>query len=349
MARDRLRLAVRASPCLLPFVAMKAARVAARDRKGDIMIDGTDIPADDLPIPESATAYLLQEMQLYGYRPFEDEPDQRPLPEARLVDGAVADMFDGLVSALVDTRIEPDLEDLLWGVVNVFHRAIDRVERDLDDNEQAQKRMQREQDGSEVKSVELERTLAEGMTMIERRDTMEYFRDAAADQFRAFVHKPWLPRSSSKVNRKALTSAVVNSRDFINARKWADKQVLVPAGTRIAISSGPAFNDARFICATLDKIRAKFPDMVLLHGATSSGGEHIAALWADACGVPSVPFEPDWDKHKRAAPFKRNDVVLETMPKGLLVFPGTGIQDNIRDKAKAIGVKVWDFRHLGGA
>src|SRR3546814_9347378 len=73
-------------------------------------------------------------------------------------------------SCLTDTRIETDLDDILWGVVNVFHRAGERIERELDDNERAQKRLQREQDGSEVKSVELERKIAEGITMIERRD-----------------------------------------------------------------------------------------------------------------------------------------------------------------------------------
>src|SRR3546814_3056902 len=88
-----------------------------------------------------------------------------------------------------------------WGVVNVFHRASERIERELDDNEQAQKRLQREQDGSEVKSVELERKIAEGITMIERRDTMEFFRDAAADQFRIHIRKPWLPRSDRKSTR----------------------------------------------------------------------------------------------------------------------------------------------------
>src|SRR3546814_17010559 len=52
-------------------------------------------------------------------------------------------------SCLTDTRIETDLDDILWGVVNVFHRAGERIERELDDNERAQKRLQREQDGSE--------------------------------------------------------------------------------------------------------------------------------------------------------------------------------------------------------
>src|SRR3546814_2087008 len=60
------------------------------------------------------------------YRPFEDEPDHRPLPDGRIAGGAVAEMFDALVSCLIDTRIEPDLEDLAWGVVNVFHRASER-------------------------------------------------------------------------------------------------------------------------------------------------------------------------------------------------------------------------------
>ena len=72
--------------------------------------------------------------------PFEGEPDPRPLPEDHLVRAAIADTFDAFVSALQDTRLEPDLEDLLWGITNVLHRATDRIERELDDNEQAQQR-----------------------------------------------------------------------------------------------------------------------------------------------------------------------------------------------------------------
>src|SRR3546814_17524811 len=114
-------------------------------------------PAHDRPDEPGTTAYLLQEMQLFGHRPFEDEPDPRPLPDARLAGGAVADMFDGLAGCLAETRIEPDLEDLLWNVVNIFHRAGERVDRQPADNEQLQRRLQREQAGRENRSVELER------------------------------------------------------------------------------------------------------------------------------------------------------------------------------------------------
>src|SRR3546814_18687168 len=100
-----------------------------------------------------------------------------------------------MAGCLVDTRIEPDLEDLLWNIVNIFHRAGERIERDLDRNEQAQREQQREQDGSEIRSVELERKIAEGITLIERRDTLEFFREFAAAQFRLHVSNTWILRT----------------------------------------------------------------------------------------------------------------------------------------------------------
>jgi hypothetical protein len=143
----------------------------------------------------SPTDHALAELRLYGYRPFQDEPDPRPLPESRAIAGSVSDIFDALVVALGDTCMEPDLQDLLWSTVNLFHRAAGRVERELDDNEQAQRRSQKEQDGSEIRSVELERLTAEGQTLVERRDCMEFFRDQAVNQYERHTGSAWRPRS----------------------------------------------------------------------------------------------------------------------------------------------------------
>ena len=74
---------------------------------------------NEQPYAISATDHVLTELQLHGYRPFQDEPDPRPLPEAQFVAGAVADIFDALVVTLGDTRLEPDLEDLLWSTPRV--------------------------------------------------------------------------------------------------------------------------------------------------------------------------------------------------------------------------------------
>ncbi len=261
----------------------------------------------------------------------------------RLIAGSISDIFDALVVALSDTRLEPDLEDLLWSTVNVFHRAIDRIERELDANELAQQRSQREQDGSEVKSVELERLTAEGQTLIERRNAFELMRDQAADQFERLAHSVWRPRNGSMVNHRNLTAAMIDSRDFLAAKKRAENQVLLPAGPKVALTGGLDFNDHKLIWAKLDQVHAKHPDMVLLHGGSPKGAELIAAKWADNRKVPQIAFKPDWTRHAKAAPFKRNDAILETLPIGVLHFPGTGIQDNLADKAKKLGIPVWKF------
>ena len=88
--------------------------------------DDTDF---ELPHSSSPTDHVLTELQLYGHRPFQDEPDPRPLPEATAIGGAVADIFDALIATLRDTRLEPDLENLLWSTANLFHRAVDHRRR----------------------------------------------------------------------------------------------------------------------------------------------------------------------------------------------------------------------------
>jgi hypothetical protein len=298
---------------------------------------------------ESSTASLLTELQLYGHRPFQDEPDARPLPDERAVGAALADVFDALVATFTDTRMEPDLEDLLWSTVNIFHRAGDRVERELDSNEHAQKRSQKDQDGSEVRSVELERLVAEGATLIERRNVFELMRDQAAELFETHTGSGWRPRAGSMVNRRTLTAAMIDSRDFLAARRRAETEVLLPPGPKVAFAGGYECNDHEAIWAALDRVHGKHPSMVLLHGGSPKGAERIAACWADSRKVPQIAFKPDFNRHRNAAPFKRNDQLLETLPIGVVVFPGSGISDNLADKAKALGIPLFDFRKGGGA
>lgn len=310
----------------------------------------TQDPDDQAPEPvhtASQTDHVLTELQLYGWRPFQDEPDPRPLPEVDTVSSAVSDIFDALVASLSDTRLEPDLEELLWGTVNLFHRAAARVERELDSNEQAQRRLQREQDGSEVKSVELERLVAEGQTLIERRAGMELFRDLATEAFEHHTGSAWRPRTGSMVSHRHLTAAMIDSRDFLAAKRRAETEVMLPAGPKVALTGGADFNDHRLIWARLDQVHAKHPDMVLLHGGSPKGAELIASRWADHRKVPQIAFRPDWTKHGKAAPFKRNDALLDVLPVGVLVFPGTGIQENLADKARKLGIPVMKFE--GGA
>ena len=295
------------------------------------------------PHAQSQTAIALQELQLWGTRAFDDEPDLRPMPEPETLMTAVADIFDALVATLQGTRMEGDLEEILWGQVNLFHRAAARVERDLDANEVAQHKAQREQDGSEIKSTELERLTAEGLSLVERRHGLEAFRDRSAEAFETHTGSVWRPRTGSMVNHRHMTAALIDSRDFLTAKRRAETEVMLPQGPKVALTGGTDFNDHRLIWGKLDQVRTKYPDMVLLHGGSPKGAELIAAKWAEARGVNQVAFKPDWTKHAKAAPFKRNDAMLDVLPVGVLVFPGNGIQENLADKAKKLGIPVVKF------
>jgi hypothetical protein len=295
------------------------------------------------PEVQSPSSYLLDELALHGYRPLDDEPDPRPLPSFDAASFALESAVEALAGLFIDTRLEADLPDLLWSFVNLFHRKAERVDRDLDDNETAQRRSQAEQDGSEIRSVELERLIAQGLTLVERRNAFEFFRDHLAELYSTQTGSPWRPRSGSQVNHRALTAAMIDSRDFLNAKNLAETQLLLPPGPRIAFAGGADCNDHRRIWDALDKVRAKHSDMVLLHGAGPKGAERIAACWADNRKVPQVAFKPDWTRHKNAAPFKRNDVMLEALPIGVIVFPGSGIVENRADKARKMGIPVWRF------
>lgn len=291
--------------------------------------------------PASPAAHLLDELQRHGWRSFGEDPDPRPLPCPDDAEGAIDAVITTLAGLFADTRLEDDTESLLWAVVNLFHRQAERLARLLDDNEAAQRRSQAEQDGSEVRSVDLERLTAQGLTLIEKRNAFEFLRDAAAERFAVETGSAWRPRSGSKVNHRALTSAVIDSRDFVNAKRRTEHAVLVPEGQRIAFAGGAECNDHQRIWEALDKARTRHPDMILLHGGAPRGAERIAACWADNRKVAQVVFKPDWARHRNAAPFKRNDQLLDALPIGVIVFPGSGIVGNLADKARKLGIPVW--------
>ena len=223
---------------------MKAAIGAAIRQKGLIMSTNPVLfpgeTATDEHHAASPTAHLLDELALYGYQSGQEERDPRPLPDADVAQAQLGAVFDALSTMLADTRLEDDLADLLWSIVNLFHRKIERVERALDDNEQAQRHSQAEQNGSEVKSRDLESLIDQGLALIERRNAFEFFRDHTAELFAVETGSAWRPRSGSIVNHRALTAAMIDSCEFIAARHRAKIELHVPAGTRIAFTGAPS-------------------------------------------------------------------------------------------------------------
>ena len=55
---------------------------------------------------------------------------------------------------------------------------------------------------------------------------------------------------------------------------------------------------------------------------------------------PKIVFKPDFARHRKAAPFKRNDMMVAAGLTGVVLFPGNGITPNLGQKADQAGVRV---------
>ena len=191
-----------------------------------------------------------------------------------------------------------------------------------------------------MKSRELELVTDQAQKLGDRRDAFEQMRDAAATAYRAEAGDTWCPRRGSNVSQTGnLTSSAIDARDFLRARKDRETRAHLPEGTLVAVTGGKNVDNPNAVIARLDKAKSKYADIILCHGG-GHGVERIAAQWAERNGVHQVGCKPDWNAHGRAARFRRNDELLNLLPKGVIAFPGSGITDNLVDKAKALGIPV---------
>ena len=290
---------------------------------------------------ETFTAMVCEQAELFGATPGPDEFDNRPVWGEGEATAAVIRAFHLLAEAAPDgTQLADERRNLLWGFVNTLDAQTQRLDRAADRLIPGIRELQREQDGSEIRSRELELATDRANNLTERRDAFEQLRDAAAEAYRAETGEVWRPRRGSHVSQTGkLTSAVIEARDFQRAKKDRANTAHLPQGTLVAVAGGKESTDAGKIIAHLDKVKAKYADVVLVHGG-SPGAEKIAAGWAERNGVHQIVCKPDWDAHGRAAPFRRNDELLNLLPKGVIAFPGSGITDNLVDKAKTLGIPV---------
>ncbi|MFY0022662.1 SLOG family protein, partial [Acinetobacter baumannii] len=77
--------------------------------------------------------------------------------------------------------------------------------------------------------------------------------------------------------------ALVQGRDFLRARAEAKRRAAKPEGTPVVFAGGrmgrsseaDALAFADNIWATLDKVHARVPDMVLVHGGDTKGIDRL--------------------------------------------------------------------------
>ena len=239
-----------------------------------------------------------------------------------------------------------------WAFVNMFHRSAERKATALDRATDEVRALVASADGSEVHTHDLETQVERAQCAESAMLAFEDMREIAASLYLNEFGSSWRPVSSSRLNHGAtLTSALVQGRDFLRARSEAKRRAATPEGTPVVFAGGrmarsseaDALAFADNIWATLDKVHARVPDMVLVHGGDSKGVDRLASSWAERHKVPQVVFALDMRLGARAG-FQRNERMLSLDPRYVIAFPGNGVLERLVIDAKARKVTVVDRR-----
>ncbi|UAB79001.1 DUF2493 domain-containing protein [Erythrobacter sp. SCSIO 43205] len=261
-------------------------------------------------------------------------------------------VWSDLFALFADTALEADAEDLAWGFVNLFHRAASRKSSQLDRATDEIRALITCADGSEVHSSKLEEQVLRAQSADASMQAFEQMREIAACLYRDETGSSWKPVAGSRaMHSRTLTSAVIDGRDFLRARRERRMSAHSPEGTPVVFAGGrnrfasdtEAKTYAANIWATLDKVRNVVPDLYLVHGGDTKGADRLAASWAERHEVQQLTFSLDRRLGARAG-FKRNEQMLALQPRYVVAFPGNGVTERLVVEARRQRITIVDRR-----
>jgi hypothetical protein len=277
-------------------------------------------------------------------------PAEPPDPDA--VNHTLAAIWSELFALFPETALEDDAEELAWGLVNLFHRAATKRAAQIDRATDEIRCLIASADGSEVHTSELETQIERARAAEAAIIGLESIREAAAFLYSRETGHSWRPAGGSRLNHGAsCTSAIVDGRQYLRARAETTRRAAMPEGTPVLFAGGrlsfatdeEAKTLATNVWNTLDKVRERVADLVLVHGGDSKGVDRLAASWAERRKVPQIAFGLDTRLGQRAG-FKRNEQMLSLNPRYVVAFAGNGVLERLVIQAKEKRIAVVDRR-----
>lgn len=285
----------------------------------------------------------LEQMQI-GAAPTPGE-----MPDEDAIAHAITAAWSEISDVLADTALEQAASDIGWGFVNAFHRAAEREEKRLDTATDKIRLLIAEQDGSEVAASNLEEAIDTARAAELKLGSLQAMRETAARLYLIDTGHSWQAWGTSRT-RLNMTAAMVDGQAYLKARTEQRRAARLPTGTPVVFAGGrmkisdsdaTAFIDRMF--RTLDKVRDRVGDMLLIHGGDSDGLDRFASRWAEHRGVPQVTFRLNLKLGNRAG-FRRNEQFIALKPRYLIAYPGSGVLERLVVDAKRAGITVVDRR-----
>jgi len=213
------------------------------------------------------------------------------------------------------TALEDVQTILAESLIGAFHSAAGRIERDADRARDRMRALERDFDGSEMADTELQEATQAARAAEVAQSACELIRDAAAETFAARTGEVWT-RWHGSGRGTHLSAAQLEAKQALRAIERRKSAEADPGGPVVAFRGAPFADSqagANRIFDALNWARSQWPDMAL---ATTGarGAERLAIRWAQQKGVTLVLARVDFDRHRKAAPFRANDELLALEP-----------------------------------
>ena len=271
------------------------------------------------PTDDRLTAYEAQTLQLEDIRTHPPEAALNQLGHS---------LMNELLDVVGDTALE-DFQALVGeALIGAFHSAAGRIERDADKARDALSGLIRDFDGSEILDTEIQEATRKARAADVACLALEIVRDAAAASYTTSTGEVWSPWKGS-VKPSKTTAAQIEARDALRASKARKQSACDPGAVIVAFRGAPhadTAEDANRIFDALNWARAQWPEMALATTG-AKGAERLAIKWAQQKRVTLVLAKADFDRHRRAAPFRANDEILELEPVCVLTLTNSIDQD----------------------
>ncbi len=298
----------------------------------------------------TSLAAALSALELGHLEPRAEDVSGMCPPSTDALEQTTTAIWSDLFATLQNTSLERDIEEMGWGLVNLFHRAAAKKHATIDRLTDEIRLLLAEQDGSEINTSNLEDKIDLAKKIEEAATCYEVMRDTAAAHYIRETGRSWIPSTGNRISL-GVTSAIVDGRAFLQARRERVRDANTAQGTPVVFAGGrltfrtdedmKAFGDN--LLRTLNAVRERVGDMYLVHGGDMKGIERIASSWAEQHGIQQVRFGLDRKLGDRAG-FRRNEQMLSLKPRYVIAFQGNGVTERLVIDAKKAGIRVVDRR-----
>ena len=168
----------------------------------------------------------------------------------------------------------------------------------------------------------------------------EHVRARLADTYKDETGEQWVPRPTTVLTQtRTVTSAGVEAARLVDDLRHSHDLARSIKGTPIAVTAWKGDAAEETVFKVLDQVRAKHPNMCILHG-DAPGPQKTAARWARQHDVAQVVFLPDRRAHGNAAIARRDKAILDAAPLGVVDFSPGKHSTLLADMARKRGIPV---------